>query len=173
MLRDRVGPVALVGLDTGEDKPDHHPAWAGLAAFEPYRARQRDWLECALRRPEIATAPHLVVFAHIPLRGEPGDNPGDTLEGYARYSRHSQQLWHPLLAEAGAQVVISGHTHRHRCDAQTDEFPYAQLVGGGPTPEHATLIRGRADAERLELTVTDVSGAERGRWTFAARRRAN
>ena len=31
----RHGPLAIVGLDTGEDKPDRHPAWAGLANFEP------------------------------------------------------------------------------------------------------------------------------------------
>lgn len=31
----RLGPVALVGLDTGEDKPDAHPVFAGTAAYEP------------------------------------------------------------------------------------------------------------------------------------------
>jgi predicted phosphodiesterase len=166
----RVGPVALVGLDTGEDKPDHHPAWAGLAAFEPYRAAQRDWLAAALDRREIASAPYLVVCCHIPLVGRPGDNPGDTLEGYAAYCRHAQQLWHPLLAAARAHVVISGHTHRHRYDAPDGDRPYAQLVGGGPQLDRATIIRGRADAGRLELTATACDdGRELGRWTFAPR----
>jgi predicted phosphodiesterase len=168
----RHGPVAMVGLDTGEDKPDRHPAWAGLAAFEPYRAAQRDWLAAALKRPEVASAPFLVVFCHIPLCGRPGDNPGDTLEGYASYCRHAQQLWHPLIAAAGAQLVVSGHTHRHRYDAPAEGRPYGQLVGGGPQPERATLIRGRADRDRLEVTASALDGRELGRWTFAPRRPA-
>src|SRR3712207_7777384 len=61
--------------------------------------------------------------------------------------------WHPLLVEAGAQVVISGHTHCHRYDPPTAEFPYGQLVSGGPAPEHATLIRGRADTRSEEHTT--------------------
>lgn len=166
----RHGPVALIGLDTGEDKPDRHPAWAGLAAFEPYREAQRDWLARALKRPEIAAAPFLVVCCHIPLWGLPGANGGDTLEGYGSYCRHAQQLWHPLLAGAGAHVVVSGHTHRHRYDDPGAGRPYGQLVGGGPQLERATVIRGRADRNRLELTAADLTGRELGRWTFEPRR---
>jgi len=119
----RFGPVAFIGLDTGEDKPDRHPGFAGLAGFEPYREAQRDWLADALKRPEIVDAPHLVVVCHIPLWGLPGDNGGDTMEGYAFYCKQARDLWHPLLKQAGAQIVISGHRHKFRCDEPTDERP--------------------------------------------------
>src|SRR5690606_18650267 len=53
----RLGPIALVGLDTGEDKPDAHPVFAGTAAYEPYREAQAAWLKAAVNRPDIAEAP--------------------------------------------------------------------------------------------------------------------
>lgn len=166
----RHGPLAIVGLDTGEDKPDRHPTWAGLAAFEPYREAQARWLTGALARPEVASAPFVVVFCHIPLWGLPGDNPGDTLEGYASYCRHAQGLWHPALAASGAQLVISGHTHKHRYDEPGAGRAYGQLVGGGPKLEQATLIRGAVTSDRLEVTVTDLSGKVLGAWTYGPRR---
>lgn len=164
----RHGPLAMIGLDTGEDKPDHHPAWAGLAAFEPYHVAQRDWLANVLKRPDIAAAPHLVVFCHIPLWGLPGENGGDTLEGYGSFNRHAKELWHPLLADAGVQLVISGHTHRHRYDAPTPDRPYGQLIGGGPQLDRATLIRANANAQTLDVTAANVDGTILGRWQFAA-----
>ncbi len=165
----RHGPLAVVGLDTGEDKPDRHPTWAGLAAFEPYHAAQRDWLAKALKRPHVASAPFLVVFAHIPLWGLPGDNGGDTLQGFGSYARHAQQLWHPLLAEAKPQLVISGHTHKHRYDPPAEGRTYGQLVGGGPALEAATLIRGRADAGKLEVVASTPDGKELGKWSYGPR----
>ena len=80
----RLGPLALVGLDTGEDKPDERPVFAGLAGFEPWREAQRDWLNEALRREAVASAPHLLACCHIPLRGLPGHDDGQGTEGYAR-----------------------------------------------------------------------------------------
>ncbi|APZ96181.1 metallophosphoesterase family protein [Fuerstiella marisgermanici] len=77
----RFGPLALITLDTGEDKPDHHPVFAGTAAYEPYRQRQAAWLEQILERPDIKTAPFKIVACHIPLRGLAGQNDGTTLDG--------------------------------------------------------------------------------------------
>lgn len=165
----RQGPLAIIGLDTGEDKPDAHPVFAGLVSCEPYRKAQGDWLAEVLARPEIASAPHLVVFCHIPLWGLPDHNPGDTLEGSAYYSRNSQQAWHPHLAKAGVQLVISGHMHRFRCDEPTAEHAYGQLVGGGPSLKSATIIRGEATAKELAITATSLSGEVLGKWTYQPR----
>jgi len=52
----RLGSLALIGLDTGEDKPDAHPVFAGTAAYEPYRVSQANWLKSIVQRPEIASA---------------------------------------------------------------------------------------------------------------------
>jgi predicted phosphodiesterase len=166
----RQGPLALIGLDTGEDKPDRHPVFAGLASFEPYRKAQAEWLAATLARPDIATAPYIVVCCHIPLWGLEGHNGGDTLEGYAYYSQFSQTAWHPALAKAGVQLVISGHMHEFRYDAPTEKHPYAQLVGGGPRPQIATIIRGAANAERLEVTAYKLDETKLGSWQFTPRK---
>ena len=165
----RHGPLAMIGLDTGEDKPDHHPVFAGLANFQAYHQAQRDWLAQALKRSAIAEAPYLVVFCHIPLFGLPGHNGGDTLQGYAYYARHAQELWHPLLEQARVQMIFSGHMHQYRYDAPTATRSYGQIVGGGPKPEAATLIRGIADEKQLEIIATKLDETVLGKWTFKPR----
>jgi acid phosphatase type 7 len=165
----RQGPLAIIGLDTGEDKPDVRPVYAGLADFEQYRRDQRDWLARALKRPEIAAAPFLIVCCHIPLNGLPGQNGGDTPYDFARYSKQSRELWGPLIESAGAQLVISGHTHNHRYDAPTAGRPWGQLVGGGPNIKYATIIRGRATVKQLAVALYNLDGKTLGEWTYEPR----
>jgi len=155
----RFGPLAVLSLDAGEDKPDHHPAFAGTAAYEPYRERQALWLREQLARPEIADAPFKIVFCHIPLRGLPGQNDGSTLIDHARYSGHGSELWMPSLIEAGVHAVVSGHTHEWRIDAPSDEQPVTQVVGGGPSESAATVIVIEATATELSIGIQDLSGA--------------
>jgi hypothetical protein len=112
----RLGPLALLTLDTGEDKPDAHPVFAGTAAYEPYRARQAAWLREALARPEIASAPFKVAFCHIPLRGLPNQNDGLRINGFAQWSGDGARKWMPALCKAGVQLVVSGHMHAWRID---------------------------------------------------------
>jgi hypothetical protein len=58
------------------------------------------------------------------------------------------------------KVVISGHTHRHIVFPPNPTRPWAQLIGGGPTPDAATSITGRADEKRLELVMRNLKGEE-------------
>ncbi|NLF70510.1 MAG: metallophosphoesterase [Candidatus Anammoximicrobium sp.] len=157
-LARRSGPVALLTLDTGEDKPDAHPVFAGTAAYEPYRLRQAAWLREALRRPEIASAPFKVVFCHIPLRGLPKQNDGLSLEGYASWSGDGARAWMPVLREANVPLIVSGHMHAWRVDEPSGGHPM-QVVGGGPDLHDATLIVLEADAQTLRVTIQDLSGA--------------
>lgn len=171
----RTGPLALIGMDTGEDKPDRHPAWAGHVRFEPYRERQRDWLARALKSPAAATADFVVLFCHIPLFDErPNANPGDLIEGFASWQRQSADLWSPLLKEHGVQLVVAAHVHRHRYDAPTEERPWSQITGGGhDMTRQVTVIHGRAEGDELEVVVDNIAdGKELGRWTFPKRKRS-
>lgn len=154
----RFGPIALVGLDTGEDKPDAHPVFAGTAAYEPYRELQAEWLKQAVERPEIAAAPIRFAICHIPLRGLPNDNDGTKLDGFAAYSGFGAKLWLPTLRQAKFTAIISGHTHKHRIDNPTAAEPLCQIVGGGPQLKSATLTIIHAKGSKAELQVEDLTG---------------
>ena len=164
----RMGDVALIGMDTGEDKPDGHPKWFGLANFEPYRKAQAAWLEKALARPDIASAKFKVLFCHIPLYAAPDhpDYPHDGVKidphDYAYWSRECHDLWAPLLKRHGVQLVICAHKHKYRFDPATPERPWAQIVGGGcelpkDKPERfPTVIEGVVEDGALKITIHNL-----------------
>ena len=164
----RMGDVALIGMDTGEDKPDGHPKWFGLANFEPYRKAQAAWLEKALARPDIASAKYKVVFCHIPLYAAPDhpDYPHDGVKidphDYAYWSRECHDLWSPILVKNGVQLVICAHNHKYRFDPATAGRPWAQIVGGGcelpkDVPERfPTVIEGMVEDGKLKITIHNL-----------------
>ncbi len=155
----RSGPVAVVCLHTGEDKPDDHPSFGGRVAFEKLRKEQGEWLKEVIARPEFRDAPYRVAFCHIPLRWtQEVADAGYEKGGYDAFSRFSREAWHDALVAWKAQVIVSGHTHRPAWIPGTAEFPYAQLVGGGPQPERATWIEGRADGNALVFEMRNLKG---------------
>ena len=169
---ERLGDMALIGLDTGEDKPDAHPKWFGLANFEPYRKAQAKWLAKALARPDIAAAKYKVVFCHIPLYAAPDhpDYPHDGVavdpQDYAFWSRECAELWGPLLENAGVQLVVVGHKHRYRHDLPSPGRGWHQVVGGGhelgisrgkPNDElFPTVVEGAVENGKLVVSAYDV-----------------
>jgi len=181
---ERLGDMALVGLDTGEDKPDAHPKWFGLANFEPYRRAQADWLRKTFARPDIASARFKVVFCHIPLFAaeDSVDYSHDGVkidpEDYAYWSRECLELWGPILDEAGVCLVVCGHKHRFRYDPPSGSRKWAQVVGGGPelgmsggrpdAGKFPTVVEGFVDGGRLRLVVHDVYNNRVAFDTFAS-----
>lgn len=162
----RSGPVAVICLHTGEDKPDDHPSFAGRVAFDVLRREQAEWLADVIKQPGFRDAPYRVVFCHIPLRWL-DESPQDyAATGFDRHSGRSRDAWHQSLVAWKAQVIISGHTHRNAWLPPTSAFPYGQLVGGGPKLEAATWIQGTADARQLTLQVNALDGTTRERVSF-------
>ncbi len=166
----RQGDIAMIGLDTGEDKPDAHPQFVGLVNSEPYRIAQTQWLRDQFERPEIKSAPHKVAFCHIPLfDSNPVSNPGDVVgDGNGRYKpdfavwqRQCANLWAPIFKENGVKLLIAAHCHNYRFDPATPDRPWAQIVGGGcsesPTNSYATVIEGRVEDGKLKITVHNVN----------------
>ena len=179
----RMGEVALIGLDTGEDKLDGNPLFARLFNNEAYREAQVAWLEDALASKEIAEAPFLVAFCHIPLFDpRPDANPGDLYPAdvapgfkrdYAAWQRSCSKLWGPLLDKAGCQLLIVGHQHCFRYDAPTEGRGWAQIVGGAPdnTEERfSTVIEGKVKGKKLRINVHNIhTGKVQESFTFKAR----
>lgn len=166
----RLGELALIGLDTGEDKPDAHPKWFGLANFEPYRKAQAVWLEKALSRPDIAAAKFKVVFCHIPLyvptdhSTYPHDGTQIDPHDFAHWSRECHDLWAPILERHGVQLVISAHQHDYQAYPAEKGRCWAQIIGGGCDfkDKHPgkgrvpTVIEGAVKDGRLVVFAHDV-----------------
>lgn len=154
----RSGPVAVICLHTGEDKPDDHPSFQGRVAFDSLRAEQAVWLKETIRQPALRDAPYRIVFCHIPLRWR-DESPQDYAGvGFDRHSGRSRDAWHDALVEWKTQVILSGHTHEPYWLPPGEEFPYGQLIGGGPQLARATWTEGVADATQLRLKVMNLSG---------------
>ena len=161
----RQGDIAILGLDTGEDRPDEHPWHAGLSNCRAYVSAQTKWLEYALSRPEIASAPYVVASCHIPLlpRTSEKDNP-------MWWRAAAAHEWGPVLTRYGVQAVIVGHMHEYRCDMADASRSWAQIEGGGyergerniagkliKNPGYfPTVIEGKADGGRLVVTIYDA-----------------
>ncbi len=168
----RMGEIALIGLDTGEDKPDHHPANGGFSSFTPYRIAQTAWLKDCFKRPEIAGAPYVVAFVHIPLvELWPGANPGTLLEDYAVWQKECADMWGPILTENKVQLVLAGHTHRYRYDPATTDRSWAEIIGGGRGGStFQTLVEGKVEDGKLVVLVHNTdAGTIVGEHVFAPR----
>ena len=129
----RLGDIALIGLDTGEDKLDTNPMFAGLFKMKPYREKQAKWLAEAIETPAVKTAKFKVAFCHIPLfDARPWTNPGDVAPAdtapqythqFAIWQRTCANLWGPSFKKAGVQLVIAAHQHEFRYDAPAADRP--------------------------------------------------
>lgn len=181
----RMGDIALIGLDTAEDKVDTNPRFAGLFTSDSYRKAQAVWLKDVLKRKDIASAPYIVAFCHIPLFDpDPTHNPGDIYPAdtdpqyttdFAMWQRTCAQLWGPLLDKAGCQLVVTAHQHHYRYDAPEAGRGWAQIVGGGPNlteDGYPTVIEGKVDGGKLSITVHNImTGKVQETFTFKPRRK--
>jgi predicted phosphodiesterase len=136
------GPVHFIVLDSGEDKPDTSPVYAGLADFDRYRAQQAEWLKKEIKSEAFQQAPFRVAVFHMPPFGK----------GYG--IEHLTKLWGPALNEGGVDLVISGHYHRpSRIDPTPNQNTVPILIGPADG-----MIRADVSKDRIQLKVTDVKG---------------
>lgn len=138
----RRGPVCFVVLDCGEDKPDSDIEYSGIVNMDYYRSEQAEWLRETLKRPEYVDAPYKVIICHMPPFG-----------GW-HGEKEIAEKFVPLLNNAGAQVMLSGHLHRHMKVAATSEnHKFPVLVNS-----NNNLLRAKADSRRLLIEVVDQQG---------------
>jgi hypothetical protein len=138
-----VGPVHLLVLDSGEDKPDDTNVYSRLNRSEPYLAEQLLWLgQHRETEPRMASAPFRVVLMHQPRWGS-------MPQGQAR--------WIDAANAAAVDLVVAGHNHR-----------FSRIEPGSPGFERArftTVVLGQdqvgtvhATADSIVVTVTTTKG---------------
>lgn len=126
------GPVHLMVLDTGEDKPDDTNVYAELNQTAPYRAQELEWFrQHVATTARVSEAPFRVIVMHQPQWGWLADGP---------------DAWVETANAAGVDLVIAGHRHR---------FSYSPP---GPDVEHAyhLLVVGQDQVARVDATSTDL-----------------
>ena len=100
----RHGPVAMVVLDAGEDKPDDNKEYSGAVDFDLFRQQQVEWLEKVVKDPMFAKAPVKVAVMHIPANSTERSWYGE---------KRANEMLVPALNKAGVDIMLSGHYHRH------------------------------------------------------------
>jgi acid phosphatase type 7 len=126
------GPVHLLVLDTGEDKPDETNVYAKLNRTAPYRAAELSWLRRHLATtPRVREAPFRVVVMHQPRWGWLPDG---------------NAAWMQAANDAGVDLVIAGHTHK---------FSYTAPGAGVPHKYHL-LVVGQDQVARVDATTTTL-----------------
>jgi len=153
-----LGPVRFVILDSGEDKPDAHPVYAGIVDFDQYREEQAKWLENEIKRKEFKNAAFRIVMMHIPPRYS-GDWHGPT---------HCTNLFEPIMNRGKVDLVLSGHTHEYKIHEPAKNLNnYAIVIGGGPKEGTRTLTKIKATSKQILLSMLDDAGKEVGTYSIS------
>ena len=133
------GPLHLIAVDTGEDKPDDTNVYAGLDDLRDYRREGLARFGQALAVPRTRGAPFTVVLGHQPDWGwTDGDN----------------AKWTQLANAAHVDLFIAGHVHRFmhiKPGERGNDFPI--LVVG---QDQVAWVE--ASDTALKVRVTDSDG---------------
>jgi Predicted phosphohydrolases len=155
------GPVHFTVLDTGEDKPDDAPVYAGIVDFDAYRMEQQRWLHEVMQSKAYKKAAFKVVFMHIP----------PFYSGDWHGTMHCRELFNPVFNKYKVDMVISGHTHRYGVHKPVKgEHNYPIIIGGGPKEGARTLTRLKANTKSLTISMLDDNKKEVGRYEVGSRR---
>ena len=137
----RLGDVMVVMLDSGEDKADSHPVYAGLTDFDGYRAEQAEWLKrlCASR--EYKEARYHIVISHFPMVMNEKSKQENMWYGW----QDAIDEFLPILNEADVDLLVSGHTHQ-----------YEYYPAGSAGNDFPVLVQGASSAVRLDLKEGNI-----------------
>ncbi|UYQ92019.1 metallophosphoesterase [Chitinophaga horti] len=154
------GPVHFTVLDTGEDKTDDTPVYAGIVDFDRYRSQQAEWLKRVVQSTAFKQAKFRVVMMHIP-HYHSGDWHGP-MDCRAKFG--------PIFEQAKIDLLISGHTHKYGVHEKQADHSYPIVIGGGPKEGNRTLIKVKATQTELHLRMWKDDGTEVGKLQLKTKR---
>jgi len=134
------GPVHLLAIDTGEDKPDSTNVYSRLNDFAAYRRQELHWLREHTRESRrMSEAPFRVVVMHQPNWG--------WVDG-------ANDEWSAWANEAKIDLVVAGHRHRFlrtKPGERGNNFPVV-VVG------QDQVGRVEASGAQMKVSVTGKDG---------------
>lgn len=150
------GPAHIIVLDTGEDKADSHPVYAGLADFDKYRDSQAEWLKSNAKSENFSRASFQIVICHIP------PFTGRT-ERIGHGEQYIKKSWGPILNDSGIDLIICGHTHRFAILQANEEHNYPIVIGAKDT-----VIKVISSQNELTVVVLESDGQVRETFSISA-----
>ena len=134
----RYGSVCFIVLDSGSDQKDK----AANTDFSSYRKEQAQWLAEVLQSEDVKGAKFKVALMHIPPVG-----------GLSPVGKELNELFVPLLSEAGINLMISGYTHENHLHKADKKCSFPSLENGT-----TSLINIRATQEKMDVVVENFAG---------------
>lgn len=133
--------AAFIVLDCGEDKPDSDIEYSGIVDMDNYRSEQAAWLERAVEDPAYKSAKYKIIICHMPpFGGWHGEE--EILKKFV-----------PILNRAGAQIMLSGHLHKHIIKAADSQVKFPIIVNAN---NH--LIKVDLNNDQGLFSIIDVNG---------------
>lgn len=138
-----VGDIACLVLDCGEDKPDNDIEYGNLADYDAYRVEESEWLRQVVASESFRNAAARIVFLHIPLGN-----------GSWHGNLHLEELFLPILNEAGIDVMFSGHTHRYGFREPNEKVRFPILIN-----DNQSYIRCNVTADKIKAEIVGPKGS--------------
>lgn len=137
------GESAIIVLDCGEDKPDSDIEYGGITDMDFYRSQQAEWLKKAVQEEKFVNARYKIAICHMPPYG-----------GW-----HGEQevmdKFVPLLNEAGIQIYLAAHFHRHTTRTADREIHFPVIVNSN---NH--VLKADLNEEEGKFWILDQEGKE-------------
>lgn len=135
------GDACFIVLDCGEDKPDSDIEYSGIVDMDAYRTEQAKWLEKAVSSPAYKNAKYKIIICHIPpVLGWHG-------------MEDIRNKFVPILNKAGAQIMLSGHMHRHEILKPDQEVNFPVIINS-----NVNLIKVNLDQNQGTFKIYNQEG---------------
>lgn len=148
-----LGETAVLILDSGEDKYDHHREYHGATAFDNYREEQAVWLKEIVKNKQFRKAKRRIVIVHIPPfynREKLPERPG------SHSLNEINRLFMPILNNAKVDIMFCGHTHQHAyLETMKGQNNFPILIN-----DNNSIVWVESTAQELKVKVISENGEE-------------
>jgi len=153
------GCARFVVLDTGEDKPDSTPAYAGLSDFDAYRTVQQEWLKRETASHAFTSARFRIAIHHIPAYYNVSPAADDNYLNHG--AMDSRAKWWPIFNQRKVDLYLGGHTHLPTIKKPDPAIghDFAVVIGGGPRTGIGTVMLVDVNRDRIHLKMYGDNGA--------------